>query len=234
MKVESFRRLAFRKAWRRTPGNDGLARVAIPMAEVEQRLASHPHGSAEATGDGTAHGARGGTTPAGPADGLLAELRRRAEASENRAERAENERDNLAAEVIKERERRARAEGEAAGLKETVRLAEEGRRDMQMERDAARSQAQKAEAERGALAEARLLDQLAAQEAATEAAAARNATTRAAAQAAEEHAARRAAETARDAAAAEAEAARIELADLTAGGPLRRAWRAFAFGRGRP
>ena len=64
-----------------------------------------------------------------------------------------------------------------------------------------------------------------------EAMAARNATTRAAAQAAEEHAARRAAEAARDTAAAAAETARAELAELTAGGPLRRAIRAFAFRR---
>jgi hypothetical protein len=248
MKVESFRRLAFRKAWRRTPGNDGLARVAIPLAEVEQRLVDHPHDSAVPGSAGAPRDARGGATMAELPDSLTAELRRRAEAAESRAERAEDERDRLAAEIFKEQERRARAEGEMAGLKETIRLAEEGRRDMQTERDAARtelaeqraafqqilSRVQKVEAERGSIAEARLLDHLAAQEAAAEAAAARSATTRAAAQAAEERAARQAAEVARNTAAAAAEVARVELAEWTAGGPIARAWRALIYRRGRP
>jgi hypothetical protein len=42
------------------------------------------------------------------------------------------------------------------------------------------------------------------------------------------------ADRARQAAEAAAEAARSELAEVTAGGPLRRAWRAFAWRRGRP
>jgi hypothetical protein len=188
MKVESFRRLAFRKGWRRTPGNDGLARVAVPLAEIEQRQTGHPHGTTEAAGDG----ARGGATPAEPADGLTAELRRRAETAESRAERAEDERDAIAAEVIQERERRARTEGELAG----VRIAFEQ----------AQGRAERAEGEAAVL---------------------RDAEARAAAQAVTERAAREAAER-------EREAARGELAELTAGSPLQRALRAFAFRRGRP
>ena len=117
MKVESFRRLAFRKAWRRIPGNDGLARVAIPLAEVEQRLADSSHGVTLGARDGAIHSARGGANLAGAEDGLVAELRRRAEAAEARTERAEDERDKFAVEVIKGRERVARAEGEVAGLR---------------------------------------------------------------------------------------------------------------------
>ncbi len=124
MKVESFRRLAFRKAWRRTPGNDGLARVAIPLAEVEQRLAGHPHGNTNTAGDGAAHGARRGAIMAAPPGDLVAEIRRRAESAESRAERAEEERDNLAAEIIKERERRARAEGELVGVRDAFQQAQ--------------------------------------------------------------------------------------------------------------
>jgi hypothetical protein len=238
-----------REKWPRQINNErGLALVGVPLSVIEAAANRPPP---ETRSDKLIETPLARTL----SDALEVELRQRAERAEAgeqrervRAERAEDERDSLAAEIIKQRERRARAEGEAAGLKETVRLAEEGRRDMQTERDAARtelaeqrvafqqvlSRAQKVEAERGAIAEARLLDQLAAQEAAAEAAAARSATTRAAAQVAEERAARQAAEAARDTAAVAAEVARAELAELTAGGPLRRALRAFAFRRGRP
>jgi hypothetical protein len=263
MKVESFRRLAFRKAWRRTPGNDGLARVAIPLAEVEQRLAGPLRDSAIPGSADIPPDARGGTTVAEPPDSLTAELRRRAEAAESRAERAKDERDGLAAEIIKERERRAQAEGELAGLRvafeQALGRAEGGER----ERDAARDTAARAEREVSTLREALARETRRAEQ--TETLARQNNQTAAtrlmaleaerkrlqaavetAAKAKQEdlererrqleqgNAARQAAETARDIAAAAAEAARAELAELTAGGPLRRALRAFAFRRGRP
>src|SRR3954464_14200623 len=98
-----------------------------------------------------------------------------------------------AAELARQRERAARAEGELAGLRVAF--------------DQLQSRAQRVEGERNAAAEASWLAQQTAQQAAAEAAAARSATTRAAALAAEEHAARKAAEAA-------AEAARGELAEL--------------------
>jgi hypothetical protein len=104
------------------------------------------------------------------------------------------------------REQLARSRGELDGLRVALRVAETAA----------------AEANQRALAVQ------------AEAVEARSATARAAAQVAEERAARQAAEAARDTAAAAAEAVRVELAELTAGGPLRRALRAFAFRRGRP
>ncbi len=232
MKVESFRRLAFRKGWRRIPGNDGLARVAIPLAEIDQRRAGHPPGAADAAPGSATPGALGGNAPAEPqALSVLADALRQ--------ERERREAVEAAARLLAEG--KARAEGEAAGLKEAVRLAEEGRRDMQTERDAARGElaglriafeqqqgrAARAEGELAATEEARRHEQARALRAEGEGAGLRDAAARAEAQAAAERAARQAAEAAR-------EAARGELAELTAGGRLRRAMRAFAFRRGRP
>ena len=67
-----------------------------------------------------------------------------------------------------------------------------------------------------------------------EAAALQDALAREAAQAAAERAARQTLEASWRAAEAEVDRTRAELAALTAGGPLRRALRAFVFRRGRP
>src|SRR3954451_22624248 len=181
---------------RRLNNADKLARVGVPASV----LAAPRNPSRDASrsllpsaGDPMREAAGGvtGGIPGGDGSELATELRRRAEAAESRAERAEDERDKLAVEVIKERERGARGEGELAGLQIAIQQAE--------------GRAQRAEAEAKAL---------------------RDAEARAAAQATAERAERQAAETARD-------AARTELAELTAGGPLRRALRAFVFRRGR-
>ena len=68
----------------------------------------------------------------------------------------------------------------------------------------------------------------------SEAAALRDALAREAAQTAAERGARQTLEVSWRAAEAEVDQTRAELADLTAGGPFRRALRAFAFRRGRP
>ena len=128
-----------RERWPRQMNNErGLALVGVPLAAIDAAAdRSPPKNLPEALLDKPIEtplaknplGCPGGGTASAGRAGGRGEQRERV-----RAERAEDERDNLAAEIIKERERRARAEGEAAGFKATVRLAEEGRRDMETER----------------------------------------------------------------------------------------------------
>ena len=47
-------RLAFRRRWRRHPGNDGTARVAVPMAELGTKQ-PEPHDGAPVVMDGVSH-----------------------------------------------------------------------------------------------------------------------------------------------------------------------------------
>src|SRR4051812_46603286 len=84
LSADAMRKRARRLGWRVTAGNDGKARVLIP------------------DGAGLSPDGRSGRPagrPDGRADDLPAELRRRAEAGEARAERAEDERDSLATEI---------------------------------------------------------------------------------------------------------------------------------------
>jgi DNA repair exonuclease SbcCD ATPase subunit len=226
---ESGRRRSQRARWPRRPGNDGKTRVGVPgdVTPDDTRKAARDDAGDDA-GDVTPtlialterqaaelakqreRAARAEGEAAALRDALAREVAR-ADQTDAARHAVEDERDNLATEIIQERERRARAEGELTGLRVAF--------------DQLQGRAQRVEGERNAAAEASWLAQQAAQEAAAEAAAARSATTRAAALTAEEHAVRKAAEAA-------AEAARRELAEVTAGGPLRRALRAFTWRRG--
>jgi chromosome segregation ATPase len=152
MKVESFRRLAIRKGWRRTPGNDGLARVAIPVAEIGWREGRRYHDEAGSRGDardGAALSDAGGATAAEPqALAALVDALRREREGREAAEAAARQ----ATEAV------ARTAGEVNGLMEAIRLAEENarradetRRDadtrtsvLLAERDAAQQRADKA------------------------------------------------------------------------------------------
>lgn len=104
VEVESFRRLAIRKGWRRTRGNDGKARVAIPVEAISQREARPPRSD----GDYREGGVTGVDTVVEPqalnalSDALRQERERR-EAAETAA---------------------TLAQGEVTGLREAVRLAE--------------------------------------------------------------------------------------------------------------
>lgn len=113
---EAIRKRARRLGWRIQSGNDNQTKTRILVPDgAELRPAGPP--------PGTPIGDRPDDRP----DGLVSELRRRAEAAEadrNREraerERVESERERLAAELIPERERRARAEGETAALKDAL------------------------------------------------------------------------------------------------------------------
>jgi chromosome segregation ATPase len=88
-------RLAFRRKWRRQGGNDGIARVAVPAAEAQQRSdRTHDIGDDD----------RGDITRVVSAlETAVASLTKRAEAAESRADRAEQA-------ISTERERADRAE----------------------------------------------------------------------------------------------------------------------------
>lgn len=156
MKVESFRRLALRKGWRRNPGNDGMARVAIPAEAIalrHPRCVAAPPGSDSTPGSGG--GALGGTVQAAARDtALLEEMRRRAESAEARAEAeaaARREAEVLArvqaGQIAELRQDLGRAEGEAQVLQaavahERAQAAVERQRleAVQAERDTARAE----------------------------------------------------------------------------------------------
>jgi hypothetical protein len=133
MKVESFRRVALRKGWRRLIGNDGQARVAIPLEAVERRSDNHPRFSDRYTGEDSARdiapGVPYGAVGAEPhalkvlADALRVERERR-EAAEAEVRRIIEEADRR---VTEARERAALAEGLAAGLQQGLQAAEAAR-----------------------------------------------------------------------------------------------------------
>jgi chromosome segregation protein len=248
LSAEAIRKRARRLGWRIQIGNDNQTKTRILVPDgAELRPAGPPPGD------------RVKDRPDGRADdpqalGALADALRQEREARQAAEAAA-----------------ARAEGEAAGLREAVRLAPTA---VQLEQALGRAEREATraavlEAEVGALrdavaqAEARLaeatsltrqvigqleetarervaaqaravdlrqhLDQAEAERdgARTEAAVLRDAEARAAARVEAERKARQTAEAAR-------EAARAELAEMTAGGPLRRALQAFVFRRGRP
>src|SRR5690606_38038774 len=110
----------FRKRWRRQIGNDGSARVAVPVEELDRHRGSHPHADPSSPLPDEADRA----TVADTVAALMAD-RREAEA---RAEAAEA----LAGEL---RERVGRLEGEAAALRDQARAERE--RAERAEREAA-------------------------------------------------------------------------------------------------
>lgn len=119
--VQSARRRAQRGRWLRTKGNDGRTRVHVPVTVV-----------ATVTGTDTTLAEHGPATNA-TSPGLVAELRRRAEAAEARAEA-------LTIQVAELAQAGGRWEGEAG----TERAA---RQRAEAERDAARAARDAAEAE---------------------------------------------------------------------------------------
>lgn len=115
MQPSSVKRLSFRRKWPRRTGNDGLARVGVPVAEL------HP-----ATGDATG-GSMGGVT--GDETGVVTggNTRGATGGSVGTSEDAASiPAETLAAELAHVRVQLAAREGELAGMREALRVAEMG------------------------------------------------------------------------------------------------------------
>jgi chromosome segregation ATPase len=78
-------RLAFRRKWRRQAGNDGIARVAVPVTEAQQR-SDKAHDIRDDDGGDI-------TRVVSALEVAVTSLTKRAEAAESRADRAEQGRD---------------------------------------------------------------------------------------------------------------------------------------------
>lgn len=133
----SAKRLALRRKWHKTTGNDRLARVLVPVTSLvmtpETPLETSPE-TPKPVPDGAPHAA----APEPQALAVLAEALRREREGRETAE----------AEARQHAEAKARAEGEALGLREAVAIAQEGRREAEARADRAESRA--AEADRAA------------------------------------------------------------------------------------
>lgn len=130
--LASATRMAFRRKWQRRPGNDGTARVAVPVAEIERA-----HGARATDQDGR----RNDISPdlsrtISTLEVAVASLTKRAEATEERAERAEQARDAVQAELTTEREARARAEGRAEATATELAKAQERVREVEADAEA--------------------------------------------------------------------------------------------------
>jgi hypothetical protein len=96
--LTSATRMAFRRKWKRQPGNDGTARVAVPIGQ-DGKPTKPAHGAREADQDGKAREPGNGVTLA-----AIGALRAELDREHGRA-------DALQAELVTEKEARARAEG---------------------------------------------------------------------------------------------------------------------------
>lgn len=107
MQPSSVKRLSFRRKWPRRIGNDGLARVGMPVAELHSATGDATGGSMEIVTGGSTRGATGDSTgTSGNVASVLAET--------------------LAAELAHVRVQLATREGELAGMREALRTAESG------------------------------------------------------------------------------------------------------------
>jgi len=118
MKPGSVKRLSFRRKWPRRTGNDGLARVGVPMAELQPATSGD---TGDVTGDsigivtgGSIRGSTGGAT--GDSKGTSGDA-------------ASVPTETLAAELAHVRVQLAAREGELTGVREALRVAETGMRE---------------------------------------------------------------------------------------------------------
>jgi hypothetical protein len=222
--------------WRHRIDNDArkTGRVLVPAADIDATRQGTPgvtRGDAVGNTRGDTRPLLDGSRERG-ADPLVAALQVALQTAKDRA-------DQEAREAVEQRERAARAEGEVIGQRVAIEQLQGRVQRAEAERDDATSLTRQVIGQLEATARERVdaqaravdlrqhLDRAEAERdgARTEAAVLRDAEARAAARVAAERAVRKAAEAA-------AEAARGELATLTAGGPLRRALRAFTWRRG--
>jgi len=110
-------RMAFRHGWARQKGNDGSARVAVPMADLEPKAAATDgtmDGEASGTIDGAIPGAGNGISKAiSVLEAAVTELRERAERDEAEIERERARADAAEAELRTAREKVAAADAKA-------------------------------------------------------------------------------------------------------------------------
>ena len=109
MQPGSVKRLSFRRKWPRRTGNDGLARVGVPVAELHLAASGATGGGTGGsgdvvTGDSTRDATGGSTGISGGTVSVAAEA--------------------LAAELAHVRVQLANREGELAGVREALRVAE--------------------------------------------------------------------------------------------------------------
>lgn len=121
MKVESFRRLAFRKRWRRTKGNDGIARVAVPLDYIVAHNERHSRGATPDNAKPAAPDDARGVT----GDTMVAELRRELDAQIEARARTEGERDAIQRQVTELQRKLGETEDRLAGEHE-ARIRAEG------------------------------------------------------------------------------------------------------------
>ena len=111
MQPSSVKRLSFRRKWPRRTGNDGLARVGVPVAELHSATGG---GIGSVTGDSAGVVTGGNTRDAtGDSTGMGEDT-------------ASVPAETLAAELAHVRVQLATREGELAGMREALRVAETG------------------------------------------------------------------------------------------------------------
>lgn len=113
MQPGSVKRLSFRRKWPRRTGNDGLARVGVPVAELNPATGDATGGVTGGSGDAVTGGSTR-DTPGGATGGS-------AGTSGGTASVAA---EALAAELAHVRVQLANREGELAGVREALRVAE--------------------------------------------------------------------------------------------------------------
>jgi hypothetical protein len=112
--VPSARRRVLRSRWARSRGNDGRARVAVPISVLARDGADV--GSDVPLDDPSDDGRDDGSDVT--TDSLIATLQRALDRERTRADRSDERERQLMAEIASLRERLGRAEGEATGLRE--------------------------------------------------------------------------------------------------------------------
>lgn len=118
MQPGSAKRLSFRRHWPRRTGNDGLARVGVPASEL-RRVTGDVTGVA--TGDST-RGASGGSTGDAPRGDT-------GDSTGAGRDMPPDHTETLTVELAHVRVQLAAREGELAGVREALRMAEAGTRE---------------------------------------------------------------------------------------------------------
>jgi hypothetical protein len=140
--VEAAQERVRRHRWGKEPGNGRQVLVRVPVADLEAAADEPAPDAGAVLADVRAERER-----------QMQALRDRLAEAETARQHANGERDAARREAVEQREARLLAEGEAHGLREAIRIAEEGRRDADERAAEALAQAAQARAQ-GEAAEA--------------------------------------------------------------------------------